>query len=1841
MVDIMNKLINKKFIFILVVSVVSLVMLIGGMFYLFDESDNIFIKSGYILNPMSANSTKYYFDKDTDYHTNLSSLIVFSDVDNDDVKVSKDSFVHYLDGDISFLKNGAILDLGTVNKSLATYYNITDKSLIRYSNGGYIIDNRDSAIVIDNWMGRISDNKYIVAGRDVSIAYGMNNANTKGDYFEITYIENGVVNIENQEVKLQIAAQDARILVGDEIVISLGEKKISYGNEGIMSITEITIDGNENIEVLPKEEYKEHSSSSSVTPPSSSSTPSGGNGNSGNQGNGEGSGGENSSVIADNDIIRLKDAKVDATSIEVMFDISSDIDEALILQVVNTATGKRIYTNILSENVKLESLTPDSNYLFTVSSSMGDKQYYQGLFRTDVLGVELTKVYATSSSLTYMVKVLEESIVSDLTLKLYRYDSDSNSEVEVSSYEITADEAYSGYLALFDNLDSNTIYTAVIENISLTSYEYVGVYTISNNAITLKEMPNFNDLSVLVNSEGSSFELSIKDIYDKDNAITRYTYNIYHKEDVVNNIENLETVIKPITKNNASAVSVLVDNNDPTKLNSEENYVYNVVIEYFDNEKYVEYASIYSDDFIMSGEAKIIFEKNDELTTYNKIVATIKLIDNSCIVFMDGRVNCDLENNIYLKISEDNNYSNVVPKIIPITFDLDTLTYRLVLDDLIENTRYRIEVFADIDRKDGNGVIFNSLIGQTIMSTKALANFNVSWEDVDSSELHPINSNIKFKPVNGTSEEQINYTVSALKRVDIYLYRDDVSDNIASGKVLKTVSFSGNDIDLGELFYSNKFNLTNDETFDLSLDDLRDENGDISPYYTMAIYAYYDDDGSNPIILNNNIYAYKINELLLMGVIEDAKLLVDPISNGNSSYKFDKLNENSTVVGYKLTTAFDRLGLENHGFTINKINIYVYRKSDLVSGLVKPIDFFILNNDKLEKVSTIEMDNPTSGQVKTIYMDYGSSYNTSDNVMSRGGEYVVSYVLGLTKDGIDSVYPTAKDYEVAGVFATVLAEKESPNIKMYPIVSDSESITYKYSIVDIDNSLYDNRLYSNVNGVIQEYVLEDSLEGKFKVNNLTNDSVINIYYNKNAYKTYDDDKDFVLDNFFEYKYDGEYNKDNYNFKYTINNNSDNGNRVTIRVLSDEVMLDRILSYELTLTDSKDNSYKNKFWRLNKCLDDGEYRCISIDYMVLKNLGMQSGVDSVNPIKVELKAYYDSGLIGYELDSDYYIFQNNSTSKEIGGYVGVNNYGNVILWNKDLGFGRGYYTYTLGEDEDGKYINLVNKDNNNRSSKVYYNITNKGFNNSDKGTMVPKQVLVSDLDTTNNTFSFSSITPKILIDTKAIKLDGSVISMTVDGYDPDYFVSDNGKHYFYIDVYEDANDVGDSNLLRRQIKVDYDNIDEIVIDGLEYNKEYYYTVNAYLYRDGVSTYTRLYDAKYEDDRVELYSFKSLDGSDIFNRINVDLELNKEKDYGDRQLRTTLTFVKSKYNDYAFNFDIHYVLCNKDGSSCTLDSDNRILDSIINSSSIKGTTASGIYDLSDINMLYGTNYTIKAYAVYNKLDVNGNVVGSYEMLLNKQDNVYLRELEQVKFSLLRNADYVDNKYVIDATINVSDKDHVLKNGVYYVKLIDDDGNIVGKMQLTDDNGDIVTIDNYQDYALDVSVINRTIRFTDLEAETRYTIVVYGNSYRNNNDLSEEEKNKRVELSRSLYSSNDYGVSTGTVVFSATERSFVVIFSEGVNLSRITKVFYKIHTINDIAYIPDDSYVIGEDGKKFEKNSEEEDFRLTINPEGLVNQINSVYIGSVSFIVKDDNGIEHLLEDPKWENKEFAYTKDTMKS
>ena len=161
----MKKMFDSKFLLILAFSLIVLIILVIGAFYLFDDSDAVFTREGYVLNPLSGKIEKYFFNENTSYKENLSQMVEFRDVDNKDVTILKESFIHYLDGSISFLKNGAILDLDSINGTEAVnFYNITNKSIIDKTTNGYVIKNEGNDINLKNFIGRISDDKFIVVG---------------------------------------------------------------------------------------------------------------------------------------------------------------------------------------------------------------------------------------------------------------------------------------------------------------------------------------------------------------------------------------------------------------------------------------------------------------------------------------------------------------------------------------------------------------------------------------------------------------------------------------------------------------------------------------------------------------------------------------------------------------------------------------------------------------------------------------------------------------------------------------------------------------------------------------------------------------------------------------------------------------------------------------------------------------------------------------------------------------------------------------------------------------------------------------------------------------------------------------------------------------------------------------------------------------------------------------------------------------------------------------------------------------------------------------------------------------------------------------------------------------------------------------------------------------------------------------------------------------------------------------------------------------------------------------------------------------------------------------------
>lgn len=1915
----MKKLFNSKFLFILASSLVVLILLTVGAFYLFDDEDDVFVKSGYVLNPLSSTSEKYFFDESVGYRENLSSMIEFVDVDENTVSILKDSFIHYLDESLSLLKNGAILDLDSINGNKAvSFYNITNESIIEKKDSGYIIESANGEIKFNNFIARISDNKYIVVG-DLSLKMAGNSTTIKGDYFEIVYVEEGIVNIENKDVKYQVAADNTYINVGNDKVIDLGDKMITVNDIDVMSITAITIDGDENIEIIPKgndDEEEDSPSGNEENQGNENDTVGDGQGNQTDTNVGDGTGdnttgesGEggtgNENIETDETeevIISLKDFSAGSTNIDVTFDVVNAHDnDKFMLQVVNLASGRTVdmVAQVLTDvEIKVNLLTPNTKYLFMVVNEKDNAKYFQKVLETTGFGIKLDKAYATDSSLAYKITVEEGTDITNAKLTLYKFNEETmKNEVVTESYEDsttgeikTVDKVISlssltdniegEHEVLFDGLESNSIYTAVLDEFSVASSNFKDIYNVSVTSMTLKKIPGFNEMNIIKDVGKASFDLSLSEIDDPDNAIVKYTYMIYNRED-----DSL--AIRPIEHKNASPISVKVGDGE-NELKSDTNYYYKVIIEYFDNEKYIEYVTTDSITFMMGEEPYITVVPNEEQVSYDSIGATIYLTDNSCLISIPGREKCNGASTTVVEVSKIN---AVTGERIPIhtkAFDFEItdegIKYDLFLDELQSGTTYNIEVKAsynNVESLEKKELIHTDESKRTI-STHSLSSFNVDWTDMGSSENHVVNVKSKFLPIQGTGTMTPEETAASLEQVVISLYEgNDVKDLDRRLPIAKKFFVNSDEFNLKEKFYDNGYVISSSDTFGISMQSLKDksDNGELSEYYTILIEAYYDTEGINEATLFNDVIAYKISPALLMQDVETL-LGITPISNKQSGGMFSNLINSGTIVGYKLTAAFDKILLESRGLIAKKVNFYVYDYANK-----SKLNFYIKNEDgNLEEVNKYSIDitdkNGTyfSGD---IYMDYGTSYETTDTLMRRGNYFFVGYEIEAVDDEEQTwLYPMAdnpnspSDY---GIYDSLHVEKETPTVKMYIAKSTEDSITYSYNIKDPDNALYKDlesekySFYYNINSG-DELALDieqiqdvdyNQFEGKITINGLQKDDRYSLYYKKNNLKSGNLESDVVnyIDGgsgirIFEGFYDFANDVDKYNFRYQIINDPLKDNRVVIKILADESIIGRILSYRIDFKDSKGHTLSKELWKLTTCSSDSTERCLTVDYIDLKNAGMKSELNETNLITVTVSALYDNGLMGYDYkvgssstdDYMYCIMQDNSSESGMGNYIVFSSSGREITtWSEAIDIPKGYYTYSL----NNSLLYYKSELNKSHRMNISINLSSVGYS-SKNGILNPKMVSVDEIecvsnsDSSCNTFSFSSITPKVLVREKAKIINGAAMNFTLSGIDlsevKNEGTASSPEYYLYIETWDDPNKAGQlSQVVRPTVKVKINNevptkTISAIIDGLkEYNvKEktgtYYFNVYANMYKDGVSTYTQLFDAGVSDRYdVKTYSFDSAKISDLFREISVGYTSSNEI-YGNRSLNSKISLWP--YNGIPFNFDVIYVLCDVDNSAnCgPNDESGNIFKKDILIDSV-ATSMDDSVDISEYDLEFNKQYNLMVYVNTDYYDTENNIMTKRAILINTNyQKVTLKKLSEPSFVVTRNAMLENGEYMIDFNIVVNDADRTLVDGNYFIKLVNTAGEVVGNMQLQDEDGNYYDVSNYHEYAFDAFVVNKKVRITGLEADTKYTFVVYNDAYINNFDdgvTLPGRENRTFEISKSytVYSTNDYGVAFGTATYAATASSIVVTFLGGSNFNNVVEVNYTVGNWDDaqasdtlggtfaIGKYNDSNVEYEAIGKSFEIYSNSEDWRFVVDPAGMRNILGKTYQVIISFKIK----------------------------
>ncbi len=1751
----MKKIIgDKNFLIILIVSVLVLVSMTIGVVFLTHNNAKEFYSAGYIIDSSTTKSSKYYFDDETVYKENVFSEYVFKDVDNRKVKTKKDNFIHYLDDSLSFMKNGVILDLDNFNENLVPYYNITDESIIKYNNGGYYVETADKTLVFGNFLGRITDDKYIVVGKDVKVKLSGSDNAVSGNYFELLFVENGIVKVENQEGSYQTLTEGTIIYIGDNIEINLGDGTVSYGGETKLSLNELTIDGNENIDINPNGKPSD----------SDKNEGNGQGGSAGTAGNGEdnlnifesGNGNGETTILKKEVSVNLIEAETDVNSIKARFqviDTAGAIKGNLLLTLVDTTNGKTVYTKILpnvseEQLVIVNSLSSSTNYLMTITDedNRSGVQYFQKNFKTASLDLKLIREMVTETSLSYVVDFGISDEIKAVDVTLY----DSKNKV-INSYKV---ENGGNNRVTFDGLTHNTTYKVVVNNALIDNVWYDDAYRSETNDITLKNKPVLGHVSTKTNKVANSYTLILDGITDEDESAVKYTYQIFSEDDLV--VDKMATA-KPVYSFTRDTLKEEVLNLAEAKLQNNKNYAFKVSVQYYDNYRYNEVETEISNYFQVSGVPTITFEPSN--IDFDRIAGTVVINDDTCMVPFEGRACNDDVNNFEIRYYVGS--SRVRYDVKDIVVDATKQTLSFDLQGLSENTFYIFEVFANIDKHDVVGTQEGQFLGGFYVSTANTASLIMqNWKRTDDySYNRPISLSTEMVP--SSAEEN---PIDKLATITINIYNGDVHDRLSSVSPIASKTIIEN---IKQQFDGKPFKITSDMFGIADLEALKElSNGNLSTAYTVEFTDAYDETGTNKFNIMNNVYVYEMPLILVLeDKVSSPSITVEEITNlqaksgeyNDYGIMYNADYDNEIVVGYKASAVnFDRSRIESYAGsdTVTSINFYV----DDANG--KRID---------EKAIDL-----TDGDERTVYfpLKAGTEYDVTDNDMRRGNTYVFSCdatVVSASGSGEEITFPRVKPTS-----DDIVATKQAPKIKFYVDSSTSDTVTYKYQLLDYDNALYkeEDKYYFHYSVDGEDYLAQidksDSFE-TFTLNNLSNGSIYGISYYLATVKN----DDPYLVKLGDYFFDGTYDSDDYNLGYSIIY-GEFQNMLKV-ILPNDDFLNRVSAYLLTL-DAGDDKYEIVISDLDTC---GEDKCIIIDYQQIARLKNKN-------IKVSLEAFYDTGYMGFSQKNrlgDYFLNKELVSSKDASkvGYV----------YQRTSSDGPGEYFYvsnnnnfvSAGKSPKGILAMEIVSTNAQKgfwelSTSNLVNIQQKMFvpfgqiirrnetmttgtgslTISGNGTVNPKVLDRVSIQTEDDDFKFTSIIPKVsasvdgLINGAVMHIDLNVDEETLKS---DYVATD-GLYKFYIDIYEkkvcDPTELEDGScsedmVLIKTVETDYNSLSEVTFAGLNPASTYYYRISADMNIKGEKQKTALFKRDGNNDKyIEFESqFNTLNKDGIFNDVDYDYEsVTDEERYSNRYLNI-ISHLKNNVN-----FDIKYQVYGNDDE---LEFESTVLNNTFTKLN-SFYSAKYTHDISGNDFMFG--------AMYHRLVITAVTKGVNEetkelelfndYLIDNSADMRLKELSLPSITLVQNPGITESgTYNITYTITVKDTDKVINDGIYYIEL----QNSAYSNACGDNPEDcMVTVNikektckfgNGKEIGCTIVATNKdrqvvNVTFDNLKPDTNYVIYVYANTYRNNRSLTEKEG--LVYARKSQYTKSALGFSLGAVTPTATSRTKLVITFAG---------------------------------------------------------------------------------------------------
>ena len=1446
---------KKKIFFIFV----SVLLMIGVTVYMAiniqKESVKTFSKGGYILNTESSNkeeknaaAVKYYFSANTSYKNSLNNTVEFKDTNGDKVKVPEASFVHYDDDSISILKKGVILNMKDVTSEVPIYYNLFEGTTLEHQGGSYQVNNLGKTLKFESFVVRVSDNKYLLVSDDLKLRLdGKTQTEIKSNYVEVSVIEEGIIKIENQDSSYQTVATNASVMLGNDLRLNLDNGYFFYKDEAVINLNSMVIDSDENVDITPIEE---------ITPEEEEEEGKEGEGKTGEAGQNPndpnvqvveeeaaseegGTGAVNIETEVVENELRLPTAAlsdVDITANRFSGSITINDPDAVIVgttytTVVENSTSRVVFdketdAGVYNIDVYAELLTPETSYSLTttVHYVKNEIEYtmdvIQQLFVTSSIGISLEKDYYTSSELAFICKVDNYSKVKSADIKLL-----SAAGEVIKEKSITAEQAKGdGYKCVFSELQSNTKYSVVVENILYEDDVISDEYSIEKSAKTLKSRPSMGTPSFTMDKKSGSFSLKLSNMIDANSGVDSYVYEIYDSRTVSDGGQPLMV----IEKSNLSAVNVAIDDN---LIKRGIPYTYKVKAVFYDNEKYIEYMTGFSNNMQMDGveSPTITWETNEDAggITFESIHGFINITDPAGTIDYDKAMTVVYTNSIGTSKSYTVTSGN---SIIPFN-----------QNNLRANETYTISVYASVNLMDSNDAVDSYHVGSVIVKTKSTNALDVFYNVNTDAVTEAFRVYCKLLNVTGADN---TLEANTLSEITFVLYEGPTT----SGTVVKTVRKVDRDIreyvsTLKEEYYDNGFYL-NADFFGLRNADLTAEN------YTIAIQGAKDyTDFQNEIPLKNQTVTVSVNGFV-PDPEEDKNWFSNELIRNKDAGSYNRYDENlaaETVVGIKVNPLFDNS---------KKYGVYmIVHVWDVTDGNMTEIT-------AQKKTINFKAD----GTLDPIYywFDYGTASDVDDltsGVLRRGHAYMFSFTckLDLNNDGMgETDYPATTSKVLKSEWHWI--NKQDPSLLIYPSSSTSSTLEVAYSLKDFDKCLYEDSLTANIYDAG-----ENIIKSSTKAIEITNPVVTSTTFKKVTFtglsagylkviaKTAPIKKgeDVYTEKVFTNQYfETEYTLPTINYSLMVD-----VNRILISINNYDNLqeaIKHIAALKLTFTCEGKQIVKD-FVKLN-----GDNAVVD-----MYDLGEFIGKD----ISLSVQAYYDTDLIGWDASGTYFAFQAVKDQYGGGEYFTLNSSNTLVesdiasgsvfkrtISNPNNAYRTIYLNQQSGSIVDGPTFQLsgIPAQGGVRTNGTYFNL---------------KKLNLKSLNSSSATFSFNQIIPGINLENEDGVLQIAPAIQTVK-FDADVYgfgssTIRDSKVYVQLSLTDETGSYLEHYGDPYEFSLDQLNNQVCEIDGLIPKQNYAMEFFAYI-DDGHGgwEYKKLYDLADNSDQ-RIYYFKTLTGINITN------------------------------------------------------------------------------------------------------------------------------------------------------------------------------------------------------------------------------------------------------------------------------------------------------------------------------------------------------------------------------------------